>query len=117
MEQCQLEPATLLCCWWLISLFLKQFLFLLLTCQIKFDFPEYWWLIWSIDDDAKKAEKLCKPWQMGTHLIELSETFPMNTNMAGFKRFSYFFAFLYIGRKWSQHHKDNVIQDILGKKE
>ena len=30
---------------------------------------------------SKKPEKLLKPWHMGTHLILLSESYPMNTNM------------------------------------
>ena len=36
---------------------------------------------------CKKPEKLLKPWQMGTHLRVLSESFPMNTNMTGFQWF------------------------------
>ena len=32
---------------------------------------------------------------MGTHLKGLNKSFPMNTNMAGFKRFSKLSAFLY----------------------
>ena len=35
-----------------------------------------------------------KPWHMGTHLRVHSESYPMNTNMTGFKWFSIFFAFL-----------------------
>ena len=31
---------------------------------------------------------------MGTHLRVLSESFPMNTNMTGFRCFSHFFLFL-----------------------
>ena len=34
---------------------------------------------------CKKAEKLLKPWHMGTHLRVLSESFPMNTNVTGFR--------------------------------
>ena len=37
---------------------------------------------------CKKSEKWPKPWQMGTHLRVLSESFPMNTNMTGFGWFS-----------------------------
>ena len=33
----------------------------------------------------QKAEKWLKPWKMGTHL---SKSFPMNTNMTGFRCFS-----------------------------
>ena len=40
------------------------------------------------------AGKWLKPWRMGTHLIVLIKSFPMHTNTAGFKRFSYFSAFL-----------------------
>ena len=29
-----------------------------------------------------------KPWHMGTHLRVLSESYPMNFNMAGFRWFS-----------------------------
>ena len=34
---------------------------------------------------CKKLEKWLKPWQMGTHLKELRESYPMNTNMTGFR--------------------------------
>ena len=44
--------------------------------------------------NGKKAEKWLKLWQMGTHLIGLSKGRQMNTNMAGFKRFSKISAFL-----------------------
>ena len=37
---------------------------------------------------CKITEKLLKPWQMGTHLRVLSESYPMNTNMTGFRLFS-----------------------------
>ena len=39
------------------------------------------WLIWSIQNSVTKAKKWPKPWQIGTHLIELSESYPMNTNI------------------------------------
>ena len=35
-----------------------------------------------------KTEKCMKPWQMGTHLRELSESYSMNTNMIGLRWFS-----------------------------
>ena len=38
-------------------------------------------------NDEKYREKLLKPWQMGTHLIVLSESFPMSTNITGFRWF------------------------------
>ena len=47
----------------------------------------------------QKSEKWLKPWQMGTHLILLSESFQMNTNMIGFKWFSKIFAPLTFGQK------------------
>ena len=34
-----------------------------------------------------------KPWQMGTHLIALSKSYPMNTNMTRVKIIFIFFAF------------------------
>ena len=42
----------------------------------------------------KKAEKCPKPWQMGTHMKVLGESFPMNTNMTGFRCFSKLFVHL-----------------------
>ena len=36
---------------------------------------------------CKKPEKWPKPWQMGTHMKVLGESFPMNTNMTGFRWF------------------------------
>ena len=50
-------------------------------------------LIWPILNDAKNPEKWLKPWQMGTHLRVLSESYPMNTNMIGFEDFLRFCAF------------------------
>ena len=38
--------------------------------------------------------KWLKPWHMGTHLRVLSESYPMITNMTGFRCFSKLFAFL-----------------------
>ena len=40
----------------------------------------------------QKPEILLKPWPMGTHLKVLRESYPMNTNMAGFRWFSKIFA-------------------------
>ena len=34
---------------------------------------------------CKKTRKWLKPWHMGTHLRVLSKSYPMNTNMSGFK--------------------------------
>ena len=49
-----------------------------------------WLLIWPIQNDAKNWKYL-KPWQMGTHLRVLDKSYPMNTNIAGFRWFSNFF--------------------------
>ena len=40
----------------------------------------------------KKPENLLKPRQMGTHLRALHESYPMNTNMTGFRWFLTIFA-------------------------
>ena len=32
-------------------------------------------------------KKLPKPWEMGTHMRVLCESYPMNTNMTGFREF------------------------------
>ena len=37
---------------------------------------------------CKKTENWLKAWHMGTHLRVLSESYPMNTNMTGFRLFS-----------------------------
>ena len=42
----------------------------------------------------KKHGKWLKLWHMGTHMRELSESFPMNTNVTGFRWFSKIFASL-----------------------
>ena len=52
---------------------------------------------------CKNPEKLLKPWQMGTHLRVLSESYPKNTNMTGFRWFSTIFESLFFGRKYIQH--------------
>ena len=44
---------------------------------------------------GKKPEKLLKPWHMGSHLWVLSEGYPMNTNMTGFRWFSKIFVSLW----------------------
>ena len=49
----------------------------------------YWWLIWLIENDAKKVEKWREPRQVGTHM---SESYPIHTNMPGFKRLKIFCA-------------------------
>ena len=48
---------------------------------------------------TKRCGKCLKPLHMGTHLRVLSESYPMNTNMTGFRWFSKIFAFLSFGRK------------------
>ena len=45
------------------------------------------------------AEKLVKPWQMGTLLRVLIESYPMNTNVAGIRWFSKTFVSLCFGWK------------------
>ena len=48
----------------------------------------------------KPPEKWIKPWHMGTQLRVLSESYSMNTEMAGFKWFLKIFAsFCLIGLK------------------
>ena len=44
-------------------------------------------------------KKWLKPWQMGTHLRVLSKSYPMNTNMTGFRWFSKIFVSLCFGQK------------------
>ena len=34
---------------------------------------------------CKKLEKWLKPWHMGTYLRVLSKSYPINTNMTGFR--------------------------------
>ena len=41
-------------------------------------------------------KKLLRPWQMGTHMRVLIESYPMNTNMTGYRWFSKIFASLYL---------------------
>ena len=50
-----------------------------------------------IQKDAKKPNKWQK--QMGTHLRVLDKSFPLNTNMTGFRWLSKIFASLCFGRK------------------
>ena len=38
--------------------------------------------------DQGKNTKITEPWHMGTHLRVLSEGYPLNTNMTGFRCFS-----------------------------
>ena len=48
---------------------------------------------------SENTKKLLRPWHMGTYLRVLSESFPMNTNMAGFRWFSKIFVFSCFGGK------------------
>ena len=64
-----------------------------------------WWLIWPIQNYAKNLQKCLKPWHMGTPLRVLSKSFPMNTNMTGFRWFSKFFASLCFVQKKPQQWK------------
>ena len=45
-----------------------------------------------------KPRKWLKPWHVDTHLGVLSESYPMNTNMIGFRWFSKIVAFLCFGQ-------------------
>ena len=47
----------------------------------------------------KKSEKVLKFWDMGTHLRVFSESYPMNTNMTGFRWFSRIFVSLWFGQR------------------
>ena len=42
----------------------------------------------QVENDFKNMQKGMKPWYMGTHLIVLSKSSPINTNMTGFGWFS-----------------------------
>ena len=50
----------------------------------------------------KKLRKWLKPWQMGTHMRVLSESYPMSTNMTGFRWFSEVFRNLCILVLWTK---------------
>ena len=50
------------------------------------------WLIWSLQYDEKKLRRWLKPWYMGTILKVLSKSYPMSTNMVGFRWFSKIFV-------------------------
>ena len=54
---------------------------------------------------CKNPEKLLKPWEMGTHLRVLSQNYPMNINMTGFRCFSKIFESLCFGRKYPGENK------------
>ena len=45
-----------------------------------------WWLIWPIRNDANIKERL-KPWHIGTCVRVLNKSYPMNTDMTGFRWF------------------------------
>ena len=48
---------------------------------------------------------------MGTHLIVLNESFPMNTNMAGFRWYSKIFASLCLGES---SHSIGRVNQVIG---
>ena len=52
---------------------------------------------------CQNPEKWPNPWHMGTHLRVRSESYPMNTNMIGFRWLSKIFASLCFGQKEPQH--------------
>ena len=60
-----------------------------------------WWFIWPIQNDVKKKLKMIETLAHGTHLRVLSESFPMNTNMTGFRWFSKILTFLCFGCRYS----------------
>ena len=47
----------------------------------------------------KKALKLLQPWHIGTLQRVLSESYPIDTNIAGFRWFSKVCASLFLGRE------------------
>ena len=53
----------------------------------------------------KPLKKWLKPWHMVLIWVVLSESYPMNINMAGFRRFSKIFLSLCFGWKEPQHWK------------
>ena len=52
---------------------------------------------------CRKPKKWQKPWHMGTYLRVLWKSYPMNTNMAGFRWFSNLFYSLCFRQKLLQH--------------
>ena len=46
----------------------------------------------AIKEKMQKSEKWMKPWHMVSHMRELNESYPMNTNIAGFWSFSEIFG-------------------------
>ena len=48
----------------------------------------------------KEFKKLLILWHIGTHSIDLGKSFPMNTNMTGFRELSNIFAILCPGQKY-----------------
>ena len=54
---------------------------------------------------CKKPEKWLKPWYMGTHLKVCDESYPINTNMAGFRWFTKYFMSLCFGWEWAMYWK------------
>ena len=54
---------------------------------------------------CRKPEKWLKPWQMGTHLRELRESYPMNTKVTKFRCCSNIVASLCLRWKKPQHWK------------
>ena len=53
----------------------------------------------EIQNETKNLKNWLKPWQVGTHLNVLRESYPMNTNKRGFRCCSKIFAFLCLGWK------------------
>ena len=53
----------------------------------KFFASMSFWQKWLVQNFAKCLRKSLNIWHMGTHLRVLSEVYPMNTNMTGFRCF------------------------------
>ena len=78
------------------SLILKLNIMLLVACLAN-------------QNDTKNL-RYDKPWHMGTHLRVLGESFPMNTNMTGFRWFSKILSSLCFGWKKPEHWKSVTLQ-------
>ena len=68
--------------------------------------PCCWWLIWSLQNDAKIPEKWLKPWYMGTHLrVYSTRAFRWIPAWQGLNGFQKIFASLCCGWKKPRHWK------------
>ena len=62
---------------------------------------------------CEKSWKWREPWHKGTQLKVLSESFPMNTNMVGFKRFLKLSALFAFGESSLSIERVNTLTDIF----